>query len=284
MSEKCNNVNCCPVRPNARSRDWKDYVGVDGYNAPLKYGAKGADISSSTAILLGVELELENDSVTNDSYSEAYHVFKDAKFGIFKSDCSLNDGVEINSVPATLDEHYKFDWPNALNMLKESGFESRSTCGIHIHLSYRPLSDDAIRNIAHFVYGPDNFNFVRFIAGRHSARWAEYKDVSLNNLDRHGFDRSYGLTVPGQTYRARDERKTLEFRLFASTLRVDRFMSRLEFVHALAVYANVPGRTTGEMNENDFINWLNGQSGYSYLRKKVEEFDRPGGRFRASVN
>lgn len=152
-----------------------------------------------------------------------------------KHDGSLNDGFEIVSHPHTFDqlENLNWDW---LTSLRRLGFRSwdTNTCGLHVHISRTAFWKDGKRNEAHelrfqkLIY--DNSRMVEAIAGRSSA-YARFKDKGyLVPKIKHGqqADRYEAVNSFNDA--------TLEVRVFRGSLKKQRILSAIEFLHAATEY------------------------------------------------
>ncbi len=152
-----------------------------------------------------------------------------------KHDGSLNDGFEIVSHPHSFDqlENLNWDW---LNRLRQLGFRSwdTSTCGLHIHISRTAFMKNGKRDEGHelrfqkLIY--DNSRMVEGVAGR-SSSYARFKDKGyLVPKIKHGqqADRYEAVNSYNDA--------TLEVRVFRGSLRKQRILSAIEFLHAATEY------------------------------------------------
>jgi hypothetical protein len=162
-------------------------------------------------------------------------------FVVCKYDSSLGYGVELVTAPAAfpiqLERWYKF-FENPPNELA-----AMASCGMHVHVSRKVLSQAAIDRMAYFFFGEGqdaNRKFLVSLAGRRSDNYATLREFYwLNSPDKftrwknihYGVDRHVALNV---------NENTVEFRLFASTLKWERFVRRMEFVHSFVNWANKP--------------------------------------------
>lgn len=223
-----------------------DYIHSYGYKPRPVFFGMGP-------IFLGFELEVEAATYLNFDEREfmASRVM-DSSHGSFylKEDGSLsNSGFEIVTHPHSLQEYQtKFDW-KFLESLKTNKWRSwySDNCGLHVHIGL-----SAFVNAAHeakftkFIY--DNQRQVVRIAGRSSnyasfsdkgkaVRKIKYKDANwdryqaVNNLNRN----------------------TLEIRVFKGSLRQERVLSAIEFVHAVCEYT----RTLKAKVKGQPFSWVN---------------------------
>ena len=197
---------------------------------------------------LGFELEVESN---NNRHNDAEYAQNDlGAHAYMKSDGSLNDGFEIVTHPHTLDEYQKnFNW-QGIKKLSKRGCKSwqTSTCGIHVHVSRTAFGDSVepkyssnewndwvLKRQAHelrfmkLIY--DNQRQVERISGRASS-FARFDDKgNLVNKVKHGHQRNDRYSAVNT-----ENENTLEVRVFRGSLRPERVLSALEFVHASVEY------------------------------------------------
>lgn len=215
-------------------------------------------------------------------------------YAICKRDSSI-DGFEIVTIPATRKEH-------ALRLEKlcsnrPSGIKSwsDSTCGMHIHLSNKPISPCSQVKMSYFINNRRNRDFMVKIAGRDSERYAAYDSKSklAYYVNPNNHTKSYGelgklerykrglLNRPSRytVVRWNDERhealnfhkrSTIEFRIFKSTLRYERIMSNLEFCYALVNFCNVVPLKKDVLTYHNFYDFVQ-ESEYSHLKHFTKE-------------
>lgn len=214
---------------------------------------------------LGFELEVETRSQSPSRYSGAETAQDElGAHAYIKEDGSLNDGFEIVTHPHTLNEYQSnFGW-HTLDKLRRQGYRSwnTETCGLHVHISrtaFGITNEDGVHYTrvilarqAHelrfmkLIY--DNQRQVERIAGRNSTHYASFQDKG--NLVRKV---KYGSQNNGR-YSAvnTDNNDTLEVRVFRGSLRKERVLSALEFVHACAEYT----RDLPVNGKNRALTWL----------------------------
>jgi hypothetical protein len=186
-----------------------------------------------------------------------------------KEDGSLNEGFEIVTHPHTLETYQKeFNW-DVLDRLRREGYRSwnTGTCGLHVHVSRTafgdgdpweyPISDKErstriLKRQAHelrfmkLVY--DNQRQVERIAGRSNNSYATFEDKG--NLVRKI---KYGHQSNGRYSAINTENdSTIEIRVFKGSLRKERVLSAIEFVHACVEYT----RDVKVTNHNHALSWL----------------------------
>ncbi len=158
------------------------------------------------------------------------------EWAIVKSDGSLNNGMEIVSVPASLSWHALNVKP-WLDGAKEylSGWP-HNDCGIHVHVGRKQLSSLTQGKLLSFMHDPANQAFISAVAGRDTNTYCvrgEGKKTIPYYRREHDLGRYQALNF------ATRGQKTLEFRIFRSNVSPAGFMKNLEFVHALCSWARL---------------------------------------------
>lgn len=228
-------------------------------------------------IYMGVELELEVDSSDTRSECSELVLGKLGDFAITKEDGSLDYGFEICSSPASLDKH-KEKWEKFFVEDVVSNFESRTTCGMHVHVSREPLSTLQIGKIIEFVHNPSNYSFIKIVAERGSGMYNQYKDCAKKITDVSKYsNRRLGVNLSNP--------QTIEFRLFKSPTKKLNFYKNLEFCYALVKFTFPSSSSMKDTKTVDgFIKFLEKNSreypnlcqflserGYSQLERKVNK-------------
>ena len=183
----------------------------------------------------GIELEVEdkNEWGCGTGASIVYDTLGDRVY--CKHDGSLNDGFEIVSHPHSLTEMQNLNW-NFLRALRSKGFRSwdTDTCGLHVHVSRTAFRKDGKSNEAHelrfqkLIY--DNSAQVCAIAGRQSS-YARFMDKGkLVPKVKYGqsADRYEAINIQNDS--------TLEIRVFKGSLKKERVLSAVEFIHSAVEY------------------------------------------------
>jgi hypothetical protein len=196
-------------------------------------------------IYFGVELEVE---VSGDRAASAEHtLWRMGEFVQCKEDGSLNHGYEIVTAPATLEVHREkwdafFDHPPANTTSWKEG-----TCGMHVHVSRKPLSQLAICKIGAFLN--ENPAFTEQIAGRSSSRWASInKKSKLADYREDDGDRYHALNLTNSA--------TIEIRIFRGTMKRESFYKNLEFGHALVYFARSTESSLKALTPTRFACWV----------------------------
>lgn len=185
-------------------------------------------------VYMGVELEVEASQRRSNLAEGAEYVvnFSDNDKRLYlKSDGSLSYGFEIVTHPHSLDEYHKLDlsW---MDRLRTMGYRSwdASSCGIHVHVGLTAfINENHQIRFTKFIY--DNERQVKRISGR-SSSYASFTDkgraVSKIKNKHHDTNRYSAVNVQNDT--------TLEVRVFKGSLRKERLLSAIEFVHAVVEY------------------------------------------------
>lgn len=192
---------------------------------------------------LGFELEVEESDGddTDRNYTASLIAGHLGSRAYMKYDGSLDAGFEVVTHPHTLDEYKSpdFDW-SFLSRLVSHNYVSwnNNNCGFHVHISktafdtprgYQAEISHKMR-FTKFIY--DNQYQVERIAGRKSNDFATFSDKGkiLNKVlfDAQRDGRYQVVNVHNQ--------HTYEIRIFKGSLRKERIMSNIEFVHAVCEY------------------------------------------------
>jgi len=187
------------------------------------------------ALVFGVELEVEPRS--HSSQSEILRALPSRNDYFCKEDGSLNAGVEIVTVPMTIEQHKEaFDWRAVLAPLAPLAMSGSRTqrCGMHIHINRGALSNLTLAKLYLFINEPANLRLMELLAQRSNNRWAAMQKKQWRNCKVPESYREAGR------YQALNlTPNTAELRLFRGTIRPDRVMKNLEVVHSLVMWARV---------------------------------------------
>lgn len=203
------------------------------------YGARAEQVCAfpnfrRDALVFGVELEVEPRS--HSSQSEILDALP-ARLDYFcKEDGSLNAGVEIVTIPMTLEQHRTaFNWAGVLAPLAPLAMSGSRTqrCGMHIHVNRGALSPLTLAKMYLFINAPENLRFMETIAQRSNNRWAQMARKRWGNCTNG----TSGYQEEGGRYQALNlTRNTAELRLFRGTIRPDRVAKNIEMAHALVTW------------------------------------------------
>lgn len=190
-------------------------------------------------LYLGIELEVLADLQTA-SILKIVSSYK----AYLKSDSSINgDGFEIVTHPMSLNKQLNF-WEEVL-VLKKANIYPHSSCGMHVHVSRKPLSQLQIGKILVFLNNPENNHWVDKIAGRYENTYCFRNEKTLGDVN-----------CPTSRYEALNltNDSTIEFRVFSSTNKYEEIASRIEFCHALTKYCE--NAELDELEWDYFMKWL----------------------------
>lgn len=242
-------------------------------------------------LFMGIELELEHtDSYdANSDIDEFDNNFK-RKINPFyyKTDCSLDEGVEFVTHPFTLQyAHKKIQFKRFLDYLKkETEFYPQKNVGLHVHLSKSFFTLHELRKIDAFFTAnqkqlkrfslrtydeidewcpPNNFDFRDFVKGDKRPAKEKYIDYNSSHYKTKLYNRAYHSCSISSHLSA-----TLEIRLFASTLKSERLTGILQFCDALAYFIKDTSivAIAKKNSWNLFIDWCNSQNRYRHFLKE----------------
>lgn len=181
-------------------------------------------------LFFGVEMEYETggDRVSTAKFARSQFV---RNFMICCSDSSINNGFEIITRPADVKNHFTnwrqfFAQPLGTVL---SNKPSDNNIGMHIHLTKRALCANTIGKLIVFVNHDNNRDVVQKIAGRRSFDSAQLRQKQLEHAIQES-RQHYDAVNAGQP-------KTVEIRVFKSTLKEYEFKYRLEFAESLAAFS-----------------------------------------------
>jgi hypothetical protein len=207
-------------------------------------------------VYMGVELEMEsNDHVVNDCVDVIDRHL--GSFAYCKEDGSLSHGLEMVTHPFTLEYAHKPNLWSVLDELRRMGCRSwnTTTCGMHIHVS-RTAFDGSAHLFRFTQLVLKNEPACTSFAGRKNDTYASFRDGYQPGL--------LAKVIKGREYGA-----TVEVRMFRGSLRINRLLANLEFVHAAVEYTReltVPQVATGGLSWRAFATWITDhRNRYSHL-------------------
>ena len=188
----------------------------------------------------GIELEVEAGRNGDYDWGAELCYRKLGDRGYLKYDGSLSNGFEIVSHPHSLQEiQDNFPW-TMLDSLKDDGFRSwnTSSCGLHVHVSRSAFtaaslsySERETHQIKFMKLIYDNQRQVERLAGRKSS-YAKFDDkgkvVTKVKAGYQSAGRYSAVNIENDA--------TFEVRVFRGSLRPERVLSGIEFVHAAVEY------------------------------------------------
>ena len=179
---------------------------------------------------LGVELEVE--VVNGHSPGDIAERWRDkaADWLICKHDGSLDHGFELVTAPSDLQTHAE-RWTALLadtHLTKHLRSWDTTTCGLHVHVSRKPLSQLTIGKLLVFMNSPKTAQYLTALAGRNSSRWAKMSPKKVSDATKMSSDRYQVVNL------CNDD--TIEFRLFKGTLNREHALANIQFCHAVVRY------------------------------------------------
>lgn len=198
-----------------------------------------------TNLYMGFELEFDAVNKTIGSRANKIRVIK-ASNDIFDSDNyiyymldgSIRNGLEMISQPSTFLFYNKYysEYKTLFNYIKSLGFESRRSCGLHIHFNKDYFMDESKM---YNEYCKENEEKLLMIVEKF---WKQLVYISKRQYSRierwsNKFDKTPKEIVENMDYGIFENKyhvlnfnnsSTIEFRLYSSTLDVDEFFCYLE--------------------------------------------------------
>lgn len=235
-----------------------------GYSAnPFTYNEWDSR-NANNALVFGVELEMEPRNCSGrDLITKLGGSDQRGKNFILKHDGSLQDGVELVTMPFTLEQHKEekaIRWKKLLTSVAGKAMSGAHTdrCGMHIHINKAALSALTIGKMLVFLNSEDLAPLITTIAQRGSGHYCERDTKKITDGVKTSDNRYDIMNVSGS-------HPTCEIRMFRGNLKVERVYKNIEFCHALVQYA----RQTGMQDLQDwgnFSRWLISKRGqYPFL-------------------
>lgn len=172
-------------------------------------------------------------------------------------------GFEIVTHPFTF-EWFQNKWDSIehlLTLLANKGYRSweGGRCGIHIHVSRKPMSHGHQRKFINFFYGSTNLALCigqRSYRSKGIAKYAPF-DVEKRSLLMNKVRHFENPGVPkNKHYTAinTNKRNTIEARWFRGTLNPSGVRKNVEFIDSVWHFTRIFGHTSA--NEINYIDWL----------------------------
>lgn len=259
------------------SEECKDNYEVEDNDYIWDYSTKPDPVFFGDGLTMGVELEVDGDDyeARNDL---AYALSEVSKLHYCKDDGSLDNGVEIVTMPCSLNYHKeKFPWEDIMRKARYYNFlsDQAGTCGLHVHVdrSYFEVdycnSGDAAVGLE-YLFMKYSDNFIKFSRRFESQlNWGKIIDVDLDDVhtsyDEMAESRYTAINV--------QNRNTIEFRLWKGTLNYTTFIATLEMTQALCDLVRDTITTEGlkgltEVTWKDICNYGNYETMISYLKRR----------------
>jgi putative amidoligase enzyme len=245
----------------------------------------GWEYKGDGPVYLGMELEVEiSDLQDENDYAErVQELMGDAVY--LQEDSSIGHGFEITTHPMSYAwAMAQFPW-DALETLSDEGCSTHNEVGLHIHVSRSAFSGEChLYRWLKFIYR--NEQQVSQLARRRYSRWASFDQAHRRAVkhmlktedmqrgyDRHGHYLPHAAVARYQAVNPLNE-KTLELRVFASSLRPGEVQAALAFAAATVEY-------TRDLDANKiiqgngwawstFVDWLRQHDEYRPLLVELE--------------
>lgn len=212
--------------PSPWTRSNNRYIGVELEVEQIH----GARIETARRILTNVNSAVTE--ITADKHTSFFRLL------CAEHDGSLSNGFELVTAPLGLEDQRAL-WTRILTSSNIKGLRSHNTttCGLHVHISRNKLTQLQIAKVVAFVNSSSNYAFIKRLARRYGTHYCKAKSIPLcngaKNLDR---DRYEMVNLCGS--------KTIEFRIFRGTLKLESLLACVEFANAIVAYADC-GSGTG---------------------------------------
>ena len=232
------------------------------------------DPDADRNVYMGFELEVESNGNDYNGPEYVYSVLGDLAY--FKEDGSLDDGFEIVTHPMTLAYAHAMDWSWTQGLL-DIGYRSwdRSSCGLHVHVDRRAFTG-RLHQYSFTLLLMRNKALSYLVAGRQGSSYASFdKDVRAE-IPKH----IKGQYNNAQRYSAVNvlPTATLEVRMFRGSLKKERVLAALEYVHSAVEYSRGARSGVGAeeyLTAPAFVQWLRVRKDLypnllSYINQSVE--------------
>lgn len=223
---------------------------ADKEKKTFKRGRAGATTIETTRYF-GVELEMvpRNGTRREKALRELWPVID--KWAIFKSDGSVDAGMEMVTVPATLAAQ-RIMWRSffAVDPAKMVRGWGARECGLHVHVSKLSLGMSALGRLLVFMGEDDNQKFLTHFAGR------EPNTYCAKVIKNKGTPRDVQRVQYAGRYQALNTdtgHGTIEFRLFQSNVTERGVMRVLDFCDAVCEFAD--NNPADAMRASEFVLW-----------------------------
>lgn len=233
---------------------------------------ESAETNKDHRLYLGLEWEMDHGGTNGaNSFMINSALSKNKSYSWTMKDGSLESGIEIATMPATLEAHMtEFDYDTACVVASSLDYRGHdcSSAGIHVHMSRKFFGRDSKIQmykgaLMALVLERNWDDFVRFSRRRYNRldQWAKKKDM-IQNLpvsptpedyektfkDRYGYDKYVALNT--------NKDSTFELRIFKSTLKADTIKATLQLVNNLASWVKANDLAAAQtVTMDDIINY-----------------------------
>ncbi len=180
---------------------------------------------------IGVELEVNTKKFETDNLTLFLNdVNESENFIYFKEDCSVYNGVEIVSHPATLDFHiHSGYWKDIFDNINKYQITKNQNCGLHFHINRSLFSKEEIAALDLFVNNKIISKSLEKIGGRKLNEYCKrIKSKTVCNWGRRNNNRYSLLNL--------ENSKTIEFRFCKSTTNINEFYQRLYLIFSIIAF------------------------------------------------
>jgi len=252
-------MDCCErYRQAIRNYSYKPNVsffeGPGSGNYISGISATWATRPTPMTLYMGVEIEVERASGYAEEFLELANEnsSEDPFFVYLKYDGSLSeDGMEIVTMPATLDAFREMFPFKSTDMLRDNGARAwaYTSCGMHVHVSRSAFTASHLWKF--IKWQTENWEQCVQFAGRMSQQWASWNnetmDVCRTNTSKAVKGRGYADW--NNRYSAINiiPHQTVELRYFRPNLNKDGILRVIEFIQAIYDY-------TKQMSYSDVFN------------------------------
>jgi hypothetical protein len=192
-----------------------------GVEIELEYTKNIPNAANNHAAIVE-EYEYGNEKVTTD-IDELNTIV--GKFSILKYDGSLTKGVEIATAPCSYEVHLQ-QWKPFYKKFNSLPFQICNSCGMHVHVSRKRLTENAVNNIRSFIKNSNHRKAIEFLAGRSQSGYCVYTfhEDEVSHYDAVNIENDH----------------TIEFRLFRAPETYEQFVRNLQFVKAVVDFSRSP--------------------------------------------
>lgn len=222
-------------------------------------------------LYMGFELEFDapnkkigcrNNKISVIDFSN--HIFNSNTYLYYMLDGSIRNGLEMISQPSTLDFYKQNEekFKQLFSFIKNVGFEARKSCGFHIHFNRDYImSQSGIYD----EYYKDNEEKLIMIVEKF---WKELVYISKRQYSRierwsNKFDKTPKEIVDNMSFGVFEDkyhvlnfnnRQTIEFRLYSSSLEYEDFICYLElYSNIINAAKNLTKKQIEEINFSYFL-------------------------------
>jgi hypothetical protein len=192
---------------------------------------------------------------------------KSKSFCLTKRDGSI-DGIEFVTRPGTFNAQ-KLMITHIMKEIRESDiFRATAQCGIHIHTSRKTLTELQIRRIKVLLSQMDTNHMLK-IAGRVPNHYCGLEQHNKENYRK--FDKTAKDIQAGSRYVAANiTEKTLEFRMFASSVQTNTVLKHLEVVKAILDFTReTPAKDWEKLTPENFFLFAKNKKEYPILSETL---------------